>query len=117
MKEDTDSIILQTVTKPFKISKKMKTAIDYLNSGDPIDVAAEKAGLTVRYFRDMFTMFNRHEITISEEEKQIKIVKKVLGVCKRKQMCQEEACALLDVDFSSFQRWYKKYRYKRDKKT
>lgn len=93
----------------------MKTAIDYLNQGDPIDIAAEKAGLSVRYFRDMFTMYNRHEIKITEEEKQIKRVKKVLSICKSKNMTQEEACALLDFDFSTFQRWYSKYRKKKSK--
>lgn len=110
MNKSTDTYILETVTKPFKISAKMKAALDNLNQGDPIDVAAEKAGLTVRYFRDLFTMYNRHEIKITEEEKQIKVVKKVLGICRTKDMTQAEACALLDVDFSSFQRWYHKYR-------
>lgn len=112
MKEDTDTYILETVTKPFKISKKMQTALEYLNAGDPTDVAAEKAGLSVRYFRDMFTMYNRHEIKITEEEKQIKIVKRVLRICKSKNMIQAEACALIGVDYSSFQRWYFKYRKK-----
>ena len=110
MSKSTNTYILETVTKPFKISSKMKLALDYLNQGDPIDVAAQKAGLTVRYFRDVFTMYNRHEIKITEEEKQIKIVKKVLSICRTKNMTQAEACALIDVDFSSFQRWYSKYR-------
>lgn len=110
MSESTNTYVLETVTKPFKISEKMKLALSYLKEGDPTDVAAQKAGLTIRYFRDMFTMYNRHEIKITEEEKQIKVVKKVLGVCRTKDMTQQEACALLDVDFSSFQRWYYKYR-------
>lgn len=110
IKTTDDSYILETKTKPFKISEKVKTAIEHLNNGDPIDVAAEKAGLRPRYFKEMFCMFNRHEIKISEEEKQIKVVKKILNICKTKNMTQEEACALLDVSFSSFERWYRKYR-------
>lgn len=109
MSKQANTITLETVTKPFKISEKMKQALDNLKQGDPTDVAAQKAGLTVRYFRDMFTMYNRNEIKITEEEKQIKVVKKVLSICRTKDMTQEEACALLDVNYSSFQRWYRKY--------
>ncbi len=104
------SYILETVTKPFKISEKVKIAMEHLKNGDPIDIAAAKAGLKTRYFKEMFTMFNKHEIKISEEEKQIKIVNKILGICKRKDMSREEACALAGVDYSSFQRWYQKYK-------
>lgn len=110
MSKSTDTYVLETVTKPFKISSKMRLALDNLNQGDPIDVAAEKAGLTVRYFRDLYTMYNRHEIKITEEERHIKVVKRVLSICRSKNMTQAEACALLDVDFSSFTRWYNKYR-------
>lgn len=105
-----DSYILETVTKPFKISAKMKAALEYVEQGDPVDTAAQKAGLKYGYFRDMLTMYNRHEIKISEEQKQINIVKKVLRTCIAKDMTQEEACVMLDVDFSSFKRWYYKYR-------
>lgn len=109
-KNSYESYVLETVTKPFKISAKMKTAIDYFKNGDPIDVAAKKAGLKERYFRDMFTMYNKHEFKISEEEKQVKMVEKILKICQTKNMTQEEACALIDFNHSTFQRWYRKYR-------
>lgn len=105
-----DSYTLETVTKPFKISAKMKAALEYVQQGNPVDIAAQKAGLKYGYFRDMLTMYNRHEIKISEEQKQINIIKKVLRTCATKDMTQEEACVMLDVNFSSFKRWYRKYR-------
>lgn len=105
-----DSYILETVTKPFKISAKMKAALEYVQQGHPVDIAAQKAGLKYGYFRDMFTMYNKHEIKLSEEKKQINTVKKVLSTCATKDMTQEEACVMLNVNFSSFKRWYRKYR-------
>ncbi len=99
------------VRSPFKLTAKLEIAFNAINSGDPFDVAAKKAGISVPYLTRMFYLFNQQKTNDEKEQLAFTKVKAILQTIKSKNMSQAEACALHGYNLSTFQ-----YNYRKGKK-
>lgn len=99
------------VNQPFKLTVKLELAFTVLKQGNPFDVAAKTAGISVSYLQRMFYLYNQQVNNIQREETNIKLVANVLKTMSTKNMSQKEACALHGLSYSTFQ-----YNYSKGKK-
>ena len=96
---------------PFKLTIKLEIAFNAINNGDPFDVAAKKASISVPYLNRMFYLYKQQLTNMEKEQKVFNQVKSVLHAMKTKNMSQQEACALHGISYSTFQ-----YNYRKGKK-
>jgi hypothetical protein len=96
---------------PFKLTVKLEIAFNAINNGDPFDIAAKKAGISVPYLNRMFYLYKQQLTNMEKEQKVFSKVKAILHTIKTKNMSQQEACALHGVSYSTFQ-----YNYRKGKK-